>query len=124
MQEYAGSDLLNLETEIKKLKHFLGTDSRPVSEKDVLNVVVRVQPENIFALSKAIGNKNISSALISLARLLEDNQSEVGALSLISRHFRILARVREGFKKKLFRKHNMWQNRNPTFCFLRLCSVR
>ena len=99
MKEYATSDLLNLETEIKKLKNFLGTSKKQVSEQDVLSVVARVQPENVFALSKAIGKKNVSSALISLSRLLEDNQNEVGVLALISRHIRVLARVKEGLKK-------------------------
>ena len=98
LKEYAFYDLINLETEVKKLKNFLG-DKRHISEEDVLNVVPRVRPENIFALSKAIGQRNLSSALLCLARLLEDNQSEVGALVLISRHIRILARVKEGIKK-------------------------
>ena len=99
MKEYACSDLLNLETETKKLKNFLGAKAKQVAEQDVLNVVARIQPENIFALSKAIGKKNVSSALISLSRLLEDNQNEVGVLALISRHIRVLARIKEGLKK-------------------------
>ena len=99
MKEYAGSDLTNLETEIKKLKNFLGANKTQVSEQDILSIVVRVQPENVFALSKAIGKRQVSLALISLSRLLEDNQSEVGVLALISRHIRVLARVKEGLKK-------------------------
>ncbi len=98
IKEYAGSDLLNMETEIKKLKDFAGP-KKELSEQDVLNVVARVQPENIFALSKAIGRKNVPSALLSLCRLLEDNQNEIGVLSLISRHIRILARIKEGLRK-------------------------
>ena len=98
LKEYACYDLLNLETEIKKLKSFLEPKTY-ISEEDVLNVVPRIRPENVFALSKAIGQKNFSSALLCLARLLEDNQNEVGALALISRHIRILARIKEGIKK-------------------------
>ncbi len=98
IKEYACYDLMNLDTEIKKLKRFLGS-KKHISEKDVLAVVPRVRPENIFALSEAIGQKDMPSALMCLARLLEDNQNEVGALALISRHIRILARVKEGLKK-------------------------
>ena len=99
IKEYACYDLAHLETEVKKLKNFLGEGKTHISKEDVLQVVPRVRPENIFALSKAIGQKNLSSALVCLARLLEDNHNEVGALALISRHVRILARVKEGMKK-------------------------
>ena len=98
IKEYACYDLINLETEVKKLKNFLGA-KKHISEEDILNVVPRIRPENVFALSKAIGQKNLSAALISLARLLEDNQNELGTLALISRHIRILARIKEGIKK-------------------------
>ncbi len=98
IREYACYDLLHLETEVKKLKSFLGP-KKNISAEDILNVLPRVRPENIFDLSKAIGQKNLSSALVCLARLLEDNHNEVSVLSLISRHIRILARVKEGVKK-------------------------
>ena len=98
IKEYACYDLMHLETEIKKLKNFLGS-KKNISAEEILNVVPRVRPENIFDLSKAIGQKNLSAALVCLARLLEDNHNEVGVLSLISRHIRILARIKEGVKK-------------------------
>ena len=98
IKEYACYDLLNLETEIKKLKNFLAPKTH-ISEEDVLKVVPRVRPEDVFALSRAIGKRDISAALLCLARLLEDNHNEVGALALISRHIRILVRIKEGIKK-------------------------
>ena len=98
IKEYACYDLMHLETEVKKLKNFLGS-KKNISAEDILNVVPRIRPENIFDLSKAIGQKNLSSALLCLARLLEDNHNEVGVLSLISRHIRILTRIKEGVKK-------------------------
>lgn len=98
IREYACYSLINLETEVKKLKNFVGSKTH-VSEQDVLDIVPRIRPENIFALSKAIGKKNLSNALICLANLLEDNQNEIGALSLISRHIRILVRIKHGLKK-------------------------
>ena len=97
MKERAFYDLMNLETEVKKLKQFLGS-GKQVSKEDVLNIIPRVRAENVFALSKAIGQKNLSLALACLAKLLEDNHSEIGALALISRHIRILLRVKEGLK--------------------------
>ena len=98
MQEYTCSDLKNLHTEVKKLRSLVG-EGATISAEDVLKTVPRVRQEDIFALSKAIGRKNLPSALLCLVRLLEDNQSEVGILALISRHIRILARIKEGLKK-------------------------
>ena len=95
LKEYAGLDLLHLEQEIKKIKNFSKGKS-VISEEDILKIVPRVQPENIFALSQAIGKRNLPKALTSLARLMEDQQNTIGALALIIRHIRILARVKEG----------------------------
>ena len=98
IKEYACLDLMNLNTEVKKLKSFLGS-KKHISKEDVLAVVPRVRPENVFALSEAIGQRDMPLALLCLSRLLEDNHNEVGALALISRHIRILIRVKEGLKK-------------------------
>ena len=59
----------------------------------------RTRPENIFALSRAIGQQKLSTALICWTRLLEDNHSILSALALITRHIRILARIKEGIKR-------------------------
>ncbi len=98
LRQYASYDLIGLENEMKKLKNFLG-NRNVVSEEDILKIVPRIKPENIFALSKAIGRRNLSKALLCLSHLLEDNQNEIGVLSLVVRHIRILARIKEGLKK-------------------------
>ncbi len=99
LKQQSGHHLMNLKNEIGKIKNFLG-DKKQISAEDVLSIVPRTRPENIFALSKAIGQQNLSSALICLKNLLEDNQNELGALALITRHIRILIRVKEGVNKK------------------------
>ena len=98
LQQYASYDLMGLENEIIKFSR-LYSKGYCVSEEDVLKVVPRTKPENVFALSKAISQRKLSEAFLCFARLLEDNQSEVGALALITRHIRILARIKEGMKK-------------------------
>ena len=98
LKEHTGHDLMSVENEIKKIKKF-SDDKTEISTEDILKIVPRTRPENIFALSRAIGKKNLSSALSCLARLLEDNQNAIGALALIIRHVRILARVKEGLKQ-------------------------
>ena len=100
LKQKAGSNLINLNNEIEKLKHFIG-DKNPVSAEDVLAVVPRVRPENIFALSTALGQKQKETALLCWQNLLEDDQNELGALALIVRHIRILARVKTALLKGL-----------------------
>ena len=98
LRQHAGYDLFNLKQEVDKLYRAFGKGHK-VSQEDVLKVVPRTRPENIFALSKAIASQKLSEALVCLVRLLEDNQNEMGVLALILRHIRILIRVKEGVKK-------------------------
>ena len=98
LKNQAGYHLIVIKNEIEKLAQFLG-DKKQVSIEDVLKVVPRTRPENIFALSRAIGQRKLSAALLCWTRLLEDNQSILSALALITRHIRILARIKEGVKK-------------------------
>ena len=94
---------MSLKNEIQKLAMFL-EGKKHVSIEHVLEVVPRTRPENIFALSRAIGQQNLSSALLCLTHLLEDHQSEIGVLALVIRHIRILSRVKEGIMRKYSKK--------------------
>ena len=114
LKQYTGHNLISLENEIKKLSQFLG-NKKTVSHEDVLNIVPRTRPENIFALSQAVGQRNISQALVCLHRLLEDNQNEIGALALITRHIRILIRVKEGMSQKINPQYISEQTGVPSF---------
>ncbi len=98
LRQYAGYDLMSIEHELQKLSQVFDR-GHVIGAEDVLKVVPRIRPENIFALSKAIATQKLSEALCCLSRLLEDNQSEIGVLSLVLRHIRILARIKEGVKK-------------------------
>ncbi len=103
LQQQVACNLMSLQSEIQKIKSFVG-DKKQVSVEDVLNVISRVRPENIFALSRAIGKRKVHSALLCWSKLLEDNQNEIGALALIVRHIRILARIKAGQKKACSRQ--------------------
>ena len=98
LKNQSGYHLINIKNEIKKLSHFL-VNKKQVSAEDILKLVPRTRPENIFALSHAIGNKHLSSALLCWTKLLEDNRNALSALALITRHMRILIRVQEGLKR-------------------------
>ena len=87
-----GSNLSEIRNEILKIKSYLGHRSH-ISEEDVLKVVSRSRTHNVFDLANAIGKKDIPTALIYLAKLLENGENEVAVLSLLLRHFRILGLI-------------------------------
>ena len=99
-KDLAGTDLMEIQLELKKLKQYIG-ENRLVCEKDLLSCMSRIKKDNIFELTSAIGSKNIPRALESLASLLDQNQNEIGVLTMISRHIRSLSRLQEGEKLKL-----------------------
>jgi DNA polymerase-3 subunit delta len=74
---------------------------KQVEVEDVMKVISHAKIESVFDLTNAIGRKDRSAALISLVRLLESGQNEVGALLLISRHMHILANIKQGMKQGL-----------------------
>lgn len=100
LRQFVGVNLSELNSEISKLKTYLG-DRRQIETKDVLQVVSQSRVDRIFDLTDAIGRRDCASALQSLANLLEHGQNEVGVLSMITRHVRILAHIREGQREGL-----------------------
>lgn len=101
LQQFVGNNLGEINNEMLKMAQYLGDDKRPVTEDDVMRLVSRSRIDSVFDLANAIGRKDRAHALICLANLLEHGQSEVGALSLITRHVRILHIVREGLSEGL-----------------------
>lgn len=91
--QFVGASLTELNNEIEKLKNFIG-DRQHIEESDILQVVSRSRVDRIFDLTDAIGRRDKAKALTLLAHLLEQGQSEVGAVALLSRHFRILSQIR------------------------------
>ncbi|MCB0361689.1 MAG: DNA polymerase III subunit delta, partial [Bdellovibrionales bacterium] len=101
LQQLVGSNLSEISNEILKLAQYLGEEKRPIREEDVVHIVSRSRVENVFNLTHAIGNKDKAQALTCLANLLDNGQNELAALSLITRHVRILQRIQEGMREGL-----------------------
>lgn len=95
----SGPGLMNINNELKKLKSFYS--SSEVNEEDIVKVVARVRPENVFAFTEAIGRQDLSKSFHFLVYLLEDQESEVGLLSLVTRHIRILRQIKESINQGL-----------------------
>lgn len=98
LRQLIGASLTELYREMTKIRDFLG-DQKVVEADVVLNVVSRSRSDSVFDLTNAIGRKDRAGALHSLAQILNQGQNEVGTLSMIARHFRILGQVRDGIKK-------------------------
>lgn len=95
LKQFVGVNLTELNNELTKLRDYLG-ERKEIEAGDVLQVVSQTRVDRIFDLTDAIGRRDKVHALHSLANLLEHGQSEVGVLSMISRHFRILAQLKDG----------------------------
>lgn len=95
-----GTNLMEIQLELKKLKQYMGKNKK-VLEKDIMACTSRLKTESIFELTDAIGRKDIVQALSSLAYLLEQNQSEIGVLSVVARHIRILSKLKLGAQQKM-----------------------
>jgi DNA polymerase III subunit delta len=101
LHKLVGSHLLEIDSEVRKLKDFLGDRTR-VEVSDVSQVVSHVREESIFDLTRAIGENDRVKALEFLVRLLDQGQSEVGIVSMVARHIRLLLKVKQGQDKGLF----------------------
>ncbi len=100
IQQFIGQSLSEINNEVRKLKDFIG-GKKKIEAEDVLNVVSKSKVNSVFDLTNAIGRRDRALALMHLANLLEQGQNEVGVVSMISRHVRILSIVREGMKSGL-----------------------
>ena len=100
MHQLVGSDLQDVNAEMQKLAQYLG-ERKVASPDDLLQIISRVRIESVFDLTDAIGSNDRPRALYCLANLLDQGQNEVGVISLISRHVRILKLVTEGLKEGL-----------------------
>lgn len=98
--QFVGVSLTELNNEILKLKSYLDERNK-IEAEDVLKVVSRSRADRIFDLTDALGRRDKVTALTILANLLDHGQSEVGAVALLSRHFRILSQIRMLLKQGL-----------------------
>ena len=102
IQELVGTNLSEINNEVRKIRHYLSGHSKKIIElSDVLNVVSRSRIESVFNLTDAIGRQDRTQALVHLAHLLEQGQNEMGIVALIHRQIRILAAICEGKKAGL-----------------------
>jgi DNA polymerase-3 subunit delta len=91
--ETVGSDLLALQTTLTKLYAYVG-ERTTIRREDVEVSVERTREEVIWDLTEAVGQRNLTLALVTLGGMLDHGESPVGAVAMIARHFRDLWRIR------------------------------
>lgn len=94
IKQFVGVNLTEINNELEKLLNYIG-EKTAVTVEDVLAVVSRARVDRIFDLTDAIGQNDKANALHRLANLLENGQSEIGVLAMITRHVRILAQLKK-----------------------------
>ena len=95
LHRFVGNNLTELDAQILKIKNYLGDEQR-IEEQTIIDVVSNSREESVFDFTKAIGQKDRVKALEQLVQLLDQGQNEVGIVSLLARHMRVLLTVRTG----------------------------
>lgn len=100
LHKLVGNHLTEIEAELKKLGDFVGGNRR-IELADVSQAVSRSKEENVFDFTKAIGENDRVKALEHLVYLMDQGQSEIGIVSLLARHVRILLALKRGVDEGL-----------------------
>ena len=98
LAEAVGTDLGQIIQSIEKLALYAGT-RKLIDVADVEAVVAVSASRTVFDMTNAIGNKKPMEAMALIDNLMEQGEFPVKILSMISRHFRLLARAQEGVGK-------------------------
>ena len=100
LHKLVGHHLTEIEAELKKLGEFV-EGQRRIEVADVAQVVSRSKEESVFDFTKAVGENDRVKALENLVHLLDQGQNEIGIISLVARHIRILLTVKKGMDEGL-----------------------
>jgi DNA polymerase-3 subunit delta len=100
LHRLVGNQLTEIESEVVKLKDYLG-ERTDVQLEDVAQCVSKKREENVFDLTEKIAEGDRVQALVQLVQLLDQGQNEIGIVSLVARHMRILLLVKQGIDQNL-----------------------
>lgn len=90
-----GTDLGTIVATLEKLYLLKGSEKR-IALNDVESCITASSWKNLFDLTNAVGERDLSKALVLFQRMTSSGESPIGMLVLLARHFRILSRVKEG----------------------------
>ena len=100
LHRLVGNQLTEIESEVVKLRDFVG-DRKTVDLEDVAQCVSKKREENVFDLTEKIAEGDRVQSLVQLVQLLDQGQSEIGIIALVARHMRILLMIKQGMDQGL-----------------------
>lgn len=100
IHKLVGNNLTEIDSQLRKLSDYV-LPKKNITSEDVKAVVSFSKEENIFDFTKAVGKRDRVQALEQLVHLLDQGQSEIGIVSLLARHVRILLFVKKGMEQNL-----------------------
>jgi len=100
LQAHTGNTLRNLAAEIDKLRLNL-QQRKSIEVQDVEQVVGSSKQYTVFELCDAVGDKNLNRSLNILSAMLQNGDKPPQLLTMLSRHFFILGKLREMKTKNL-----------------------
>jgi DNA polymerase-3 subunit delta len=100
LQNLVGNRLIDLNNEINKLALFIG-EKKEIDTADIEAVVSKYRIDSVFELTNAIAAKHTEKALKIQKYLLDNGESEVGILAMVTRHMRILLLTQEALQKRM-----------------------
>ena len=103
IRQRVGQDAHRVFQELEKAIAYIGEKKR-IEEKDIRGLIAETINESIFALTDAIGRKNVSQALLSLHRLIRSGEAPIKVNSLIARQVRLLLQARLLVEERLLQE--------------------
>ena len=82
-----------LNSEMVKLATYCG--DRPISKKDVADLVADARKANVFAMVDAVGLRRPEAAVRELRKLLSEGDHPLRVVAMVVRQFRLLIQVKE-----------------------------
>lgn len=89
LAQYTGNSMREIHSELEKLSIFVG-DKSTIGEEDINALVGVSKVFNIFALQKAVGEKNISKSMIILENMLDNGESPLSIIVMLAKYFQKL----------------------------------
>ncbi|MED4404085.1 DNA polymerase III subunit delta [Metabacillus fastidiosus] len=91
---YVGSNLFQLEQELRKMALYIGKENE-LQKEDVESLVSKTLEQDIFKLINSVVKKDLQQSFEILEDMFRQGESSIKIINLIARQFRIIFQVRE-----------------------------
>jgi DNA polymerase III subunit delta len=89
LAQYTGNSMREINNELEKLSIYIGSSST-ISQEDVNALIGVSKVYNIFALQRAIGEKDIAKSIVILENMLDNGESSLGIIVMLVKYFQKL----------------------------------